>query len=75
VVYRRSWVRLVADHQTRLCAGPAVVHVKIGAADGTRGEPDDHVGRILDLGILDIVDTDLAGCLIHDGLHRGSLRP
>lgn len=44
--------RLIGD------VGAALVHVEVRAADIGDGEPNDGVGRLLDLGIGDAVDAD-----------------
>jgi hypothetical protein len=38
--------------------------VQVGAADRGRRDLDDHVGRILDLGVVDVLDGDLVGLLV-----------
>ena len=53
--------RLVAEDVARLHRRHvAVVEVEVGAADGGRGDLDDHVARILDLRVGDGVDPDVA---------------
>ena len=44
-------------------------HVQVGAADGAGGEPDDRVGRLLDLRLGDVVEADVPDPVEDDGLH------
>jgi hypothetical protein len=60
---------LVPEDDPRLGAGAALVHVQVGAADGRRRDLDDHVGRVLDAGVIDLVDRDLVRLLVDDGSH------
>ena len=46
-----------------------VEQVQVGAADGSRGDPDDRVGGLLDLGLRNVIDADIAGAMPGDRLH------
>ena len=52
----------------------AVVEVEVGAADRGRGDLEDRVARIDDLGIGDGVDADVVAALPGYGAHKGFLR-
>lgn len=45
----------------------AFVHVQIGAADICACDSDDYVGRLLNSGIWDFVDTNFFGSMIYEG--------
>ena len=61
--------RLVADHQSRFGTGAPVEHMQVGATDRARAHAHDHIGWLLDCGILDIVDADTPGGLVDDSFH------
>jgi hypothetical protein len=55
----------VAEDLTFFNIGAPFVHMKVGPADVSRGEPDNDIGRFLDLGIWDVVDRNLFGTMIN----------
>jgi hypothetical protein len=57
----------------RNSACPPGVEVQIGAAQAGGGDPDDDVGRILDLRVGDFVHADVADALPGERLHGGRL--
>ena len=61
--------RLVADHEPRLGPGAPVEHVQVAAADRARRQSHDHVGRLLDHGVLHLMDAYPPGVLVDDSLH------
>ena len=50
-------------------AGTALVHVKVRPANVGGGHPNDHIGRFLDLGIVDGIDRNIFGPVVHDSFH------
>ena len=53
-------------------AGTALIHVKVRPADIGRGQPDDNIGLLFYLGIIDSTDRNIFGPVVHDSFH-GSL--
>ena len=62
----------VTEDPALLEAGPALIHVKVRPADIGRGQPDDNIGLLFDLGIIYGVDRNIFGPVVHDSFH-GSL--
>ncbi len=60
---------LVAEDDARLGGGPTLVHVQVGAADAARGDLDDHVVWVLQLGIGNFLYGHAEWPLINDGFH------
>ena len=62
---------LVAEDPSRFHLGHvALEDVQIGAADGDRVDPDDHVLRVLEVGQRDIDPRLAAGAVVHERFHR-----
>ena len=51
-------------------AGTALIHVKVRSADVGRGQPDENIGLRFDLGIIDGIDRNIFGSVVHDSFHR-----
>ncbi len=67
--------KFMADNVARAHAGNiAVVEMKIGAADGGRGNAEDRIARIDDFGIGNRLDADLVAPLPGDCSHDSVLR-
>ena len=62
----------VTEDPALLEAGPALIHVKVRPADIGRGQPDDNIGLLFDLGIIYGVDRNIFGPVVHDSF-PGSL--
>jgi hypothetical protein len=60
------------QNQARLCPGAPVIHMQVGAADRAGCDPNNHVGRVLDGGIGDIMHTDPPGVFIDHGFHQAA---
>ncbi len=60
---------LVAEDASLFETRPSFVHVQVGAADVRRGEAHENVRGLLDLGIGNLVDADVARTLVNDSLH------
>ena len=60
---------LVAEDDARLGGGPTLIHVQVGAADATGGDPDDHVIRVLQLGIGNFLYSHTERSLVYDSFH------
>jgi hypothetical protein len=46
--------------------------VKVRPADIGRGQPDDNIGWLFDLGIIDGIDGNVFGPVVHDSFHGSS---
>ena len=44
-------------------------HVQVSAADSARGEPDNHIGRLLYPGLLDVVEPYVPDPVTNDRSH------
>jgi hypothetical protein len=51
-----------------------VEEVQVGAADAAGGDPDDRIAGVLDLGVGNGVDANVASAVPTQGFHRGSRR-
>ena len=60
---------LVADREAGLDGHTAVIDVQVRAADAARVDLHDRVVGTLQLGLGDLLDSDLAGGLEGDGAH------
>ena len=47
----------------------AADHVQVGPADGGGGQADDRVGRLLNLGLRDVIEAYVAQSVEYNGLH------
>ncbi|UQV18111.1 hypothetical protein MU852_15370 [Brevundimonas albigilva] len=59
----------VTENFALLKAGAALIHVKVRPADIGRGQPDDNIGLLFDLGIIDGIDGNIFGPVVHDSFH------
>ncbi|MHB0669125.1 hypothetical protein [Roseomonas mucosa] len=59
----------VAKDPALLEAGAALLHVKVRPADVGRGQPNDDIGGLFDLGIIDGIDGNVFGPVVHDSFH------
>jgi hypothetical protein len=59
----------VTENPALLEAGTALIHVKVRPADIGRGQPDDNIGLLFDLGIIDGADRNIFGPVVHDSFH------
>ncbi len=60
----------VTKNPALLEAGTAIVHVKVRPANVGGGHPNDHIGRFLDLGIIDGFHGNVFGSVVYDSFHR-----
>ena len=57
---------LVAEDLALLDVGAALVHVQVATADVRRRDLDQRIGRLLDLGVRNLVDRDVLRTVVHE---------
>ena len=60
---------LVAENDARFGGGSTLIHVQVRAADATGGDLDDHIVRVLQLGVGDFLYRYTERSLVHDSFH------
>lgn len=63
---------LVAEDDAGLRGGTAFVHVQVGPAYRGGGDSYDHIVRMLDRGLVDVLDRHTERFLVHDGFHAAT---
>src|SRR3954452_12299260 len=64
---------LVPHSSRAICWGHRAVRPQVAPADAGGGDADESVGGLLDDGIRDILDTDVAGAVHHSCSHSACL--
>src|ERR1700722_4008034 len=60
---------LVTENASRFEIGPALVHMQVRTANVGGGDLDDHIVGLLNSGVRNIFDADVAGSVVNDCFH------